>query len=111
MSKQFLILAGAGVLAVAVLVAANSDGRSAAADEKIIVPKDIAEAVNKMADDASKDKGAELKKAAEAFYKKHPDDLKKTMWIFKPRCTTSGCGLDAEPWEKPPLRALRLRLF
>ena len=65
-------------------------------DDKIIVPKDIAADVNKMADVAAKD--GDNKKAAEAF-KKNEDNLKKTMWIFKPRQANGegGFGIGPKP--------------
>lgn len=55
----------------------------AADDDVIIVPKKIQDAVNKMADDVSK--GNKVDKDAGAFFKDNKDDLKKTMWVFKPR--------------------------
>ena len=86
MHRQLLLLAGA--LAVAVFGVATTAGRSA--DDKgkemeIIMPKDVVESLNKMADTVGK--GGDPKMDAEALAKKYnePGQLKKIMWVFKPR--------------------------
>jgi len=100
MNRQLLMLAGAGALALAVLGVTAANGRFA--DEKVIVPKDIAKAINDMADKAGK--GQDAKADAEAFGKKHPDDLKKIMWAFKPRMANGegGFGVGAKPGAYTP---------
>jgi cytochrome c556 len=90
MSRNSILWAGVAVLALAILSVTASSSRSAADEDKVVVPKDIADAVKKMADDAAK--GGSLKKDSEAFAKKHPDDLKKTMWVFKPRMANGEGG-------------------
>jgi hypothetical protein len=89
MNRQYLLLAGAGVLAVAVLSFAVSDSRSADDEVPIIVPKDVAKFVTDMTEKSYKGgKDDELKKDADTFFKKYKDEpssLKKTMWVFKPR--------------------------
>lgn len=90
MSRNSILWAGVAALAVAILSVTASASRSTADEDKIVVPKDIAEAVKKMADDAAK--GGDVKKHAETFAKKHPDDLKKTMWVFKPRMANGEGG-------------------
>ncbi len=83
MTRQYTMLAGAGALAVALVAVLVSVGRSD--DDKMDIPKDIVDAVNKMADEAGK--GGDVSKEAKALKGKYADegDLKKSMWIFKPR--------------------------
>jgi Cytochrome C' len=106
MTRHYLPLAGAGALALAILGFVVSTGL--ADDEKIIVPKDIAEAINKMADTAAKD--GDNKKAAGDFFKKNQDNLKKTMWVFKPRMDKGeggfGLGPKAGAYEKDGIEVL-----
>jgi cytochrome c556 len=86
------IIVSAAVAALAsVLLTVRAD------DDTIRVPKDIQDAVNKMADDIAKDNNVE--KDAVAFFKDHKGDLKKTMWLFKPRDKdgTGGLGVGAKP--------------
>src|SRR5579872_6420947 len=78
--KRMAAVAG---LSLALIVLAAISETIADDEVPIIVPKDIAEAVNKMADEAGK--GGNLKKPSEEFFKKHEADLKKTMYVFKPR--------------------------
>ena len=95
MTRQYTMLAGAGALALGIAAILVSAGRGD--DEKIVVPKDIASAVNKMADEVGK--GTDVSKEAAAFKAKHADDLKPTMWIFKPRMGggEGGFGVGAKP--------------
>ena len=106
MTRHYLPLAGAGALALAIVGFVVSAGL--ADDEKIIVPKDIAAEVNKMADVAAKD--GDNKKATEMFFKKNEDNLKKTMWIFKPRMANGegGFGIGPKPgvYEKDGIEVL-----
>jgi hypothetical protein len=77
-------------------------GAGPADDEKIIVPKQIQDAVNKMADAVAK--GEKVDKEAADFYKKNADQLKKTMWVFKPREPggTGGLGVGKNPGDYTP---------
>src|SRR5262249_21335141 len=100
MHRQLLLLAGA--LALAVLGLATTAGRSAddKDKDKVIIPKDAAETVNKMADAVAK--GGDAKKDAEALFKKYGDQqgvLKKIMWVFKPRMEDGegGFGIGPKP--------------
>src|SRR5258708_6075559 len=112
--NKWMTLAGAGVLALAVFGVAVTGRLSTAADkdkeEPIIVPKEIAEAVSKLADDAGK--GNDTKKSVDLFYKKNEDNLKKTMWIFKPRMKNGmgGFGVGPKPgvYEPDGIEALIL---
>jgi cytochrome c556 len=93
MHRQLLLLAGA--LALAILGVAATAGRSA--DEKIEMPKDVVETLNKMADTVGK--GGDVKPDAAALKKKYPDSLKKIMWVFKPRMEggEGGFGIGPKP--------------
>ena len=72
-------------------------GQAFAADDDtdIVVPKKIQDSVNKMADDISK--GNKVDKDAAAFFMDHKDELKKTMWVFKPREKDGKGGLGVGP--------------
>jgi cytochrome c556 len=100
------MLAGIAALAVAVVGVAVSGAADKDKDKdkevKIIVPKDIAESVNKMADTVGK--GDKVDKDAADFFKKHEDQLKKTMWVFKPREKDGmgGFGVGKEPGTYTP---------
>ena len=91
---------GAG-LALAVVVLWSGTG-TADDPPPIVVPKDIREAVTKMADAVGK--GEKIDKDAAAFFKGHEKDLKKTMWVFKPREEdgTGGLGVGPEPRKYKP---------
>ena len=71
MTRQYLPLASAGALALALVGFVVSAGL--ADDENIIVPKDIAEEVSKMADMSAKD--SDTKSAAAAFFKVAPESV------------------------------------
>jgi cytochrome c556 len=102
MHRQLLLLAG--VLALAILGLTTTAGRSADDKDKIVIPKDIAEAVNKMADTVAK--GGDPKADAEALAKKYnePGQLKKIMWVFKPRMEggDGGFGVGSKPGAYSP---------
>jgi hypothetical protein len=110
MHRQLLLLAGA--LALAVVGVAATAGRGAGdkdkdkdKEEKVIVPKDVVETVNKMADEAAKNMAP--KKGAEDLFKKYGDQqggLKKIMWVFKPREEKGegGFGIGKEPGKYSP---------
>jgi cytochrome c556 len=97
---------GAGVLALTAfgLAAAGSgaDDKDKDKEEKIIIPKDVIETVNKMADEAAK--GMAPKKRAAQLAEDHPDGLKKIMWVFKPRGENGegGLGIGKEPGKYNP---------
>jgi cytochrome c556 len=84
-----------GLSLALVLLATLSE--SVAADDPIIVPKKIQESVTKMADDVGK--GNKVDKDADLFFKDHKDELKKTMWVFKPREKDGkgGLGVGSKP--------------
>ncbi len=62
---------------------------------KILVPRTIEDAVNKMADDLAQ--GKDVRKDAAAFFKANPGDLQTTMWIFKPRMANGQGGFGIGP--------------
>jgi cytochrome c556 len=82
MQKRMWIAAGVAAVALGTLTVAAGKADD---PEKIIVPKKIQDDVNKMADVIAK--GQAVDKEADAFAKANKDNLKKTMWIFKPRFT------------------------
>jgi hypothetical protein len=97
MCRKFIMPAGVVTLAFALLAVLNT-ARSAADDtEKKDVPKDVADAVKKMVDDAAKD--GDLKAAAAAFKQKYSanKDLKKAMWVFAKRDADGKGGFGVGP--------------
>ena len=66
-------------------------------NEKIIVPKTIRDTVSKMADDVGK--GEKVDKRAAALFMLHGCELRKTMWVFKPRESdgVGGFGVGPKP--------------
>jgi hypothetical protein len=93
----------AWLVGIALIALAVCSDRGAA-DEPIIVPKDMRDAVNKMADDVGK--GKNIEKEAAAFFNAHPGDLKTAMWVFKQRQANGegglGVGVKPEPTSTVP---------
>src|SRR5262249_39802117 len=83
MQARKLTVAGAVLLGFVAALLSLTGAAAPADEEKIIVPKEIAAAVNNLADEVGK--GNKIDEQAAAYFKKHKDDLKQTMWIFKPR--------------------------
>lgn len=81
MSRQYIMLAGMGALALGLLAVVNYS--AADEQEKMDIPKPMAEAINKMADTAAKD--GDLKKEAATFKEKYPKEFKLAMWTFQKR--------------------------
>jgi hypothetical protein len=85
-------------LGLAALMAFSKAGARDGPDD-IEIPKDIRDSVNKMADDVGKDK--KIDKDAAQFFKDHNLDLKKTMWVFKPREKDGKGGFGVGPKPDP----------
>lgn len=79
------------------VVALSLTALALAADDDIVVPKKTQETVNKMADAIAK--GNKVDKEADDFFKSNKDELKSTMWIFKPREAggKGGLGIGSKP--------------
>jgi cytochrome c556 len=77
-------------------------------DEKIIVPQEIQKAVNQIADKVASNKDVDQDTAA--LFKQEGNNLKKIMWIFKPRMAKSeggfGIGPKAGAYEKDGIEVL-----
>jgi cytochrome c556 len=96
MHSRKWVAAGAVGLALAVVVLSSTAG---AADD---VPKEIRDEVTKMADAVGKSE--KIDKDAATFFKKYDKDLKKTMWVFKPREEDGkgGFGIGPQPGKYNP---------